>query len=232
MSGAPIRVLLLDADGVIQWMPRFLARVDALLGGRDLLGVLFEMESRFMTGAGDLRSGLEGVLAEHGLGHAIDELLQAWVDIEPDAEVLALVDAVRAGGVPVYLATNQQAFRGPYMLRSADYVDRFDGQFHSFQLGVAKPDPAFFTAILDRLGVEASGVLFVDDIAANVAGARTVGIVAEHHERTDGAAGVGAILRRHGLLAGLAHPVAGAAGGRAPGQTYGRSGGTSPAQAP
>lgn len=105
MSAGPIRVLLLDADGVVQGMPRFLARLEELLGGRTHLRLLFELESRYMTGAGDLRADLADLLAEQGLPPVVEDLLEAWVDIEPDAEVLALVDAVRAGGVPVYLAT-------------------------------------------------------------------------------------------------------------------------------
>ena len=200
MSAGPIRVLLLDADGVVQGMPRFLARLEELLGGRTHLRLLFELESRYMTGAGDLRADLADLLAEQGLPPVVEDLLEAWVDIEPDAEVLALVDAVRAGGVPVYLATNQQAIRGPHMLTALGYDRHFDGQFHSFQLGRAKPDPAYFAAVLEELDAEASGVLFVDDLPPNVAGARSVGIVAEHHDPRAGAAGVSAILRRHGLL--------------------------------
>lgn len=200
MSVTAIRVLLLDADGVVQWTPRFLDRVETLLGDLDLLGALTEVESRFMTGGSGLRDELAAVLARNGRHAAIDDLLEAWSDIDPDPDVLALVDRVRARGVPVYLATNQQPLRGPRMLTSLGYDRHFDGQFHSFQLGHAKPDPAFFTAVLDRLRVDPARVLFVDDLADNVAGARSVGIVAEHHHRASGAAGVGAILRRHHLV--------------------------------
>lgn len=199
MNPEGIRVLLLDADGVVQDMPRFLTRVGALLGGHELFGRLFEAETRFLTGRDGLRDDLVAVLDEHGLGGAVDDLLEAWVDIEPDPEVLALADAVRARGVPVYLATNQQPHRGPRMLTGLGYDRHFDGQFHSFQLGHAKPDPAFFRVILDRLQVDPERVLFVDDLAVNVAGARSVGILAEHHDRDSGAEGLRAILRRHGL---------------------------------
>lgn len=48
----------------------------------------------------------------------------------------------------------------------------------SCQIGIRKPDPAAYRAALDHYGVAAADAFFVDDSAANVAGAREVGITA------------------------------------------------------
>ncbi|MFQ5526638.1 MAG: HAD family hydrolase [Thermoanaerobaculia bacterium] len=49
----------------------------------------------------------------------------------------------------------------------------------SFELGMAKPDPAIFHAALDRLGVEAGEVALFDDSEANVEAAQQAGLRAE-----------------------------------------------------
>ena len=52
----------------------------------------------------------------------------------------------------------------------------FDVVVASCDVGVRKPDPAFFTALLARLGLAADAVLLVDDREANVEGARRAGL--------------------------------------------------------
>ena len=46
----------------------------------------------------------------------------------------------------------------------------------SGELGIAKPDPAIWQALLDRLRAPAGEVLFLDDRDVNVAAAREAGI--------------------------------------------------------
>lgn len=55
---------------------------------------------------------------------------------------------------------------------------------YSHEVGLAKPDPAIFLLTCDRLGVEPSEVVFVDNLPANVATAREVGMAAVLHQRT------------------------------------------------
>jgi hypothetical protein len=40
-------------------------------------------------------------------------LLAAWMDLEPAPQTIALVGEVRRRGIACYLATNQDAHRGP-----------------------------------------------------------------------------------------------------------------------
>ena len=52
----------------------------------------------------------------------------------------------------------------------------FDIVYGSGDEGCAKPDPAAYQATLDRLGVEPSEAVFIDDTAGHVAAARALGI--------------------------------------------------------
>jgi HAD superfamily hydrolase (TIGR01509 family) len=55
---------------------------------------------------------------------------------------------------------------------------RTDGIVASCHLGVRKPDPAFYTGLLERIGHAASECLFVDDRVDNCTAAEEVGLKA------------------------------------------------------
>jgi putative hydrolase of the HAD superfamily len=60
-------------------------------------------------------------------------------------------------------------------------LDRyFDAVVVSYEVGLAKPDPAIFALTLARLGVEPAAALFVDDRRENVEGAAAAGIAVLH----------------------------------------------------
>ncbi len=56
--------------------------------------------------------------------------------------------------------------------------DTFDLLVFSGEEGVSKPDPEIYRRALGRLGVVPQEAIFVDDVAANVEGARAVGMTA------------------------------------------------------
>jgi putative hydrolase of the HAD superfamily len=85
------------------------------------------------------------------------------------------------------------------MHENLGYAELFDDTFYSYELRVAKPDPAYFRAVLDRLGLPADEVLFVDDNAANVDSARGVGLRAEQWHVDDGVELLRERLRAHDL---------------------------------
>jgi epoxide hydrolase-like predicted phosphatase len=61
----------------------------------------------------------------------------------------------------------------------------FDAIVYSAQVGVAKPDPAMFHLILDRLGLSPSEALFIDDFPRNVEAALALGMKAIRFTGTD-----------------------------------------------
>ena len=66
--------------------------------------------------------------------------------------------------------------RGLLAGREADWLSRFDLYVWSYQLRLAKPDPAIFHYTLDRLGARPEEALFIDDRAENVNAAIALGI--------------------------------------------------------
>ena len=173
-------------DGHVADLPAFLAEA-------------FELERPALLGQVSWLDVLPGLLERWGVPHLYDDALRVWLTIVPQADVREVVSALRAQGVRCYLATNQTEHRGRFMAENLGYDGLLDGAFWSYELGVAKPDPAFFTTILDRLGLEAAEVLFVDDSLRNIEAARSVGLAAEHWHVDDGLPALQALLRSHAL---------------------------------
>lgn len=179
-----IRALLLDADGVVQYPGPGWLKEMARLGGTEFVREAFRLEKTTLTGEADLRELLAELLLRLGRECTAEEILQIWYRIEVDDFMLALVDRVRATGTITALATNQQSYRGTFIQQNLPYANHFDRQFHSFEVGLAKPDPAYFRHIVAELGIEPDEAVFVDDMAVNVRGARKAGLAAVHFPGT------------------------------------------------
>ncbi|MCA0204261.1 MAG: HAD family phosphatase [Proteobacteria bacterium] len=98
---------------------------------------------------------------------------------EPIAGTWALIDRLKAKGARLFAITNFAAETWPVALRlhprlGADFAD----VVVSGQVGLLKPGAAIYHLLLERNGLAAGECLFVDDSAANVAGARAVGMAA------------------------------------------------------
>jgi putative hydrolase of the HAD superfamily len=64
------------------------------------------------------------------------------------------------------------------MKREFDWLPRFDVLVWSFQLRMAKPDPAIYHHVLKELGTQPEETLFLDDKLVNIEAARALGFKA------------------------------------------------------
>ena len=69
----------------------------------------------------------------------------------------------------------------------------------SAEFGARKPDPEVYRRCIARHGVRGASTLFIDDSAANVAGAEAAGLLAYRHTSVEALAD---LLRQYGLLPG------------------------------
>ena len=185
MSSAP--VLVLDIDGVVS-----LAQAGSALPWyatlkQDLGFDYEELERDFfrgeftsvLQGRLDLYVALHNYLEPNGLADRMEEFVAYWFEKDAviDRAVLAEADAwrQRTGG-RVFAASNQEHYRVAYLREQAGLGAHFDEIIYSAALGVCKPERVFFTNAQARMGVTtAQSILFVDDRAANVDGARMAG---------------------------------------------------------
>jgi HAD superfamily hydrolase (TIGR01662 family) len=118
------------------------------------------------------RLGLERPTAWEEIRYGID-------DLYPDA--LACLESVRALGVRIGLAGNQNARLERWVRDAGLPVDMVAS---SDSLGVRKPDPAFFAALTELADCAAGEAAYVGDRVDNdVLPARRAGMVAVHLRR-------------------------------------------------
>lgn len=116
-----------------------------------------------------------------------DEILAEWFAVEniQDEQAVDAVRELRSRGHKCYLATNQEKNRGNYM-KTVMFPDLFDGYFISGEMGVKKPDVAFFEQVIAKIqqdtpGVQPQDIVFFDDTPEHVAGAKQAGIDARYY---------------------------------------------------
>jgi len=200
-----VRHVLLDADDVLQELPGgwYLA-MEPYLGERSraFFHRTWKDELPMLAGRGDYLPLLAATLREFGVVAPVEEVYDAvWKNIVVVEESLALVRALRRNGYGVHLGTNQEPYRGAYMRTELGYDDLFDVSCYSHDLGVVKPDPAFFVEAARRIGADVRTILFIDDRPRNVEGARAAGLLAEQWDLTQGHAVLHELLARHGVSA-------------------------------
>lgn len=188
----PIRAVLLDADGVLQIIGTPWRRALAEAGGEEFATRLLAEEGPTLEGRRRLLPFLEELAGQLGLKSTGRELLELWRRATPDAAARRLVTDLRAAGYLTVLATNQQWERREWMRAHLDYDGLCDIDAYSCLLGVAKPDPDYFRAVLTMARVDADEALFVDDSAENIAAASALGLRTLHHPSDSG----GRVLRR------------------------------------
>ncbi|CAN5651000.1 HAD family phosphatase [soil metagenome] len=95
---------------------------------------------------------------------------------EPIEANVSVLRDLHAAGVPLFALTNWSDELFPHALARHDFLGLFEDIVVSGAEGLAKPDPAIFERLRDRVGRPLAECVFVDDSAANVAAAATAGL--------------------------------------------------------
>ena len=114
-----------------------------------------------------------------------------------DAAVVAIVRELRANGVGVFGLTNSSPENAPRSPVVQELFALLDGVVVSGDVGLLKPDPLIYEATAAQFSLVPAETWFVDDNAANVAGAAACGW---HAMRFTDAAALRAELSAAGLI--------------------------------
>jgi putative hydrolase of the HAD superfamily len=115
-------------------------------------------------------------------------------------EIVALVDEAAAAGVRTAMLSNDlTAYHGAGWVDEVPFFRRIGAFFDAASLGARKPHPVAYTAAVDRLGLPAGAVLFVDDLPENVTGAEAAGLPAVLFDLADPAGSTAQVRKQLGL---------------------------------
>lgn len=205
----PIQAVAFDVGGVlIDWNPRYLYRT--------IIPEEEEME-RFLS-----EVCTPEWHAQHDLGVSYEDTIPALVAAHPEwaDEITAwserfvemyggvfdgTVDLLRElhrRRVPLVASTNWGAESWAMAKARYEFLEYFDGALVSGEVGIAKPDGAFFELLIESFGLVPERTLYVEDNIANLRAAADKGFVAHQFESS---AALEIDLRRHNLIGAMTH---------------------------
>ncbi|MGY4570625.1 HAD family phosphatase [Bradyrhizobium pachyrhizi] len=115
------------------------------------------------------------------------QFLEGWNAIfTGEMPGIAPLVAAAARQMPLYAFSNTNpAHVAHFSVTHAELLSHFRNVFLSSSIGFRKPDAEAYDHVVKAIGVPASRILFFDDLAANIEGARARGLHAIHVTSTD-----------------------------------------------
>lgn len=152
----------------------------------------------FETGQLDFDGFTDAFLTEFQPPVSRSEFQQLFRDIVDDdfPGAVELLDELR-GHYTLSLLSNTNPCHWDIVRERNTFLPLLHHHFTSLDLGVMKPDPAIYQAVLNRLNAMPEETLFFDDGVKNVAAARELGMEAEE---VNGPEDIRRILKEKRLL--------------------------------
>ena len=87
------------------------------------------------------------------------------------------IRAMKKAGYHVYILSNYGSFTYQKTRNEAlNFIEDVDGAIFSYEIKEIKPDAAIFAALFKKYNIKAEESVFLDDLAANIEGAKRVGM--------------------------------------------------------
>jgi putative hydrolase of the HAD superfamily len=156
----------------------------------DELAARFILDDAFRhheTGKIDDTAFFESLRQSLGISITDAQFLQGWNSIfSGEMTGISELLARAATRMPLYAFSNTNpAHVAHFSAAFAEVLGHFREIYLSSTIGLRKPDAAAYDHVVRAIGVPASKILFFDDSAANIEGARSRGLVAIHVTSTD-----------------------------------------------
>ena len=98
-----------------------------------------------------------------------------------DAAMLQLTQVLK-GSYRRFVLSNTIPQHIEFVFAKYPVLRDFDGHIFSYEVGLAKPDRRIYELAVQQFGIVAERTVFIDDLPANIAGARAAGLQAIQHK--------------------------------------------------
>ncbi len=150
----------------------------------DLNKIVFESESARLASIGKITTEQHWETVIRKLGRPASEVgpirEQFFAGDVLDRDLIGYIRELRPDRRTGLISNGWPDLR-EYLLQN-HFEDAFDTVVISAEVGLLKPDPAIYRLALQNLQVRANEAVFVDDTAANIEAARSLGMQAIHFQ--------------------------------------------------
>lgn len=169
----------LDREACIQEFRKLgFPQADDMLNTYRQKGIFKDLEMGTVSPQ-DLYDYISTEAGHHIPPEKIDKALYAFLTGLPAYKLDVLLELRKS--YRIFMLSNTNAIMMPYISKTyftqqgltvGDYFDRL---FLSYEMGMLKPDPEIFEAVLDETGIKTDETLFIDDAEPNVETALSLG---------------------------------------------------------
>ena len=110
------------------------------------------------------------------------EFDEIWSDIFTIDEAMVGLSQTLKGSYRRFILSNTSPQHIEFVFAKYPVLRDFDGHILSYEVGLMKPDRRIYELALHRFGIAVESAVFIDDLPANVAGAREIGLAAIQHK--------------------------------------------------
>ena len=200
-----VTTVIFDMGGVLVWThwERATVPLGRLAGitSEKVMGTIRTGDAYlpFMRGEIDTAEFAGRMAASLGMQMPVEEFIALWNSIlAPNPDAGGILERLKEE-IRLALGSNTDPEHYKRSVEVQPALALFDDVLLSYELGVCKPDAAFFSLALEGLGVGAEECVFIDDLSENVASAMALGIEGIHFKSMEQ---VEEELTRMGILQG------------------------------
>jgi putative hydrolase of the HAD superfamily len=150
--------------------------------GEQILGLIEPVKEAYEAGRmqrADFQAEVRAILTYTGTD---EHFIAAWEDIFTENNLM--VELVRRlhGRLPLYLLSNTSDIHLDFILGKYPFFQHFADGVYSFKARVSKPSPEIYQIAQRQFGIVPERTLFIDDLAANIEAARSLGFQVHHYD--------------------------------------------------
>jgi putative hydrolase of the HAD superfamily len=133
--------------------------------------------NEIICGQTDFRNKLTNLFSNSNV--SADDFIQYWLekDLNWYMPVLDLAAELKSAGHTLYIGTNQDRIRSEYIRAQPEIGNIFTAVFPSCDLGISKPNPEFYSKIVERVSKnDFNSFIVIDDDHRNIEAAKKSGL--------------------------------------------------------
>ena len=182
------QTIIFDLGGVlIDWNPRYLYR--KIFPDREEMEYFLKSVCSLewhvqMDGEKSFNDAISELIPHHPeYSEQIRAYFERWEemiggDIPGSVKIL---EELKDAGYPLAALSNWSSETFPFVNAKYEFLDWFDPQIISGQVGLVKPDPDIYHLILCQIDRDPEECLFIDDVKGNIKAAADIGIKTIHY---------------------------------------------------